>query len=81
MNSRLYKCTDALSWTVQVHYHIIPAPTREATSKISVLPVVPTASHGHVPTHEEMVQKEFEARQELQDDDAKSLQELIAAKL
>lgn len=62
-----------------VHYHIIPAPTFEATSKISVLPSARAAATA--PTPQEMFNKEFEARNILNEDEAKQLVQIISAKL
>ncbi len=49
-----------------MHYHIIPAPKLGALSKKAEVGWLTLA----LPTHSEMHQKEFEARQELDDDDA-----------
>ncbi|KAH8114593.1 HIT-like protein [Phellopilus nigrolimitatus] len=63
-----------------VHYHIIPAPTFDATSKISALPSS-EGNHSRPLSRNEMHRKEFEAREELDDEDAKALVQKIAAKL
>ncbi|KAL5482606.1 hypothetical protein ACEPAI_9200 [Sanghuangporus weigelae] len=63
-----------------VHYHIIPAPTFQATSKISVLPT--SQETGKAPlTHNEMHRKEFEARDQLEHEDAVELVQRIKSKL
>jgi len=57
-----------------VHYHIIPAPQLGSNS--------PEAVAGQAPrTHQEMHQKEFESRHELDDDDANVLVTRIRARL
>jgi len=61
-----------------VHYHIIPAPTFAATSKISVLP---SANPATTLTPEEMLRREFEARNILNEEDAKHLVQIITSKL
>ncbi|KAK0244029.1 HIT-like protein [Armillaria nabsnona] len=58
-----------------VHYHIIPAPTFSATSKTSDTIRDPPL------TRHQMHQMEFESREELDDDDATSLLQLLRAKL
>ena len=60
----------------KVHYHIIPAPTFEATSKISVLP---TGDQSRPLTHDEMIVREFHARDELESENAIRLQAVIAS--
>ncbi|KJA17489.1 hypothetical protein HYPSUDRAFT_46451 [Hypholoma sublateritium FD-334 SS-4] len=59
-----------------VHYHIIPAPILggPAQGPKSIADLV-------LPTHSEMHQKEFEAREELDDDDAVVLVKGIRARL
>ncbi|KLO05932.1 HIT-like protein [Schizopora paradoxa] len=61
-----------------VHYHVIPAPTFEATSKVSVLPASDPA---YTPTPEEMLRKEFQARRILNEEDARNLVQIISSKL
>ncbi|KAG7445778.1 HIT-like protein [Guyanagaster necrorhizus] len=58
-----------------VHYHIIPAPTFSTESK------PPNTIHEPPLTRRQMHQMEFESRQELDDDDAASLLQLLRAKL
>ncbi|SJL07694.1 related to Histidine triad protein [Armillaria ostoyae] len=58
-----------------VHYHIIPAPTFSTTSKTS------DTMHEPPLTRRQMHQMEFESREELDDDDAASLLQLLRAKL
>lgn len=65
---------------IKVHYHIIPAPTFDATSKISVLPS--SEERKKLPlSHKEMHWKEFEARSELDENDALEIVQRIKAKL
>lgn len=63
-----------------VHYHVIPAPNfgPTATSGIKSKNIV---SKRHPPTHKEMHRMEFEAREELDDDDARELVQKITARL
>lgn len=65
---------------IKVHYHIIPAPTFEATSKISVLPASDETRKTPL-THAEMFRKEFEARGELVEEEALELVQRIRSKL
>lgn len=68
-----------LSTSPKVHYHIIPAPTFTSSTKISVLPA---SEEAKTPlTKREMHRKEFEAREELDDDAATELVKKITAKL
>jgi len=62
-----------------VHYHIIPAPIFSSSTKISVLPASEEAKSPL--TKSEMHRKEFEAREELDDDAATELVKKITAKL
>ena len=64
----------------KVHYHIIPAPTFDATSKISVLPA--SQETMKVPlSYNEMHRREFEARDQLDHEDAVELVQRIKLKL
>lgn len=62
--------------SIQVHYHIIPAPQFNTPQ--------PKEAKDHVTlalTQKEMHQKEFESRDELDDDDATTLVNKIRARL
>lgn len=65
---------------IEVHYHIIPAPTFVATSKISAIPSSEDRRKSPL-TLKEMHWKEFEARSELDEEDALELIQRIKAKL
>ncbi|KAH9480545.1 Protein hit [Psilocybe cubensis] len=63
-----------------VHYHIIPAPRLNSSGR--GVEATDEAVGGKAPlTHREMHQKEFEAREELDEDDAKDLLKGIRARL
>ncbi|EIM85879.1 HIT-like protein [Stereum hirsutum FP-91666 SS1] len=59
-----------------VHFHIIPAPRLNATSSSTPTVVAQTSL-----PHKEMHRKEFEAREELDSDDAAELVKRISARL
>ncbi|KAF8158250.1 HIT-like protein [Crassisporium funariophilum] len=62
-----------------VHYHVIPAPILGSSRGVS--PIVDVVG-GETPlTHREMHQKEFESREELDEDDAEALLTKIRARL
>lgn len=59
-----------------MHYHVIPAPQLGSS-----LPTTQPVGEQTPPTHQEMHQKEFESRHELDSDDAASLARQIRARL
>ncbi|EJC97969.1 HIT-like protein [Fomitiporia mediterranea MF3/22] len=63
-----------------VHYHIVPAPTFDATSKISVLPTT-EETRKYPLSYRDMHRMEFEARGRLEEDDALELVQRIKSKL
>ncbi|KZT28889.1 HIT-like protein [Neolentinus lepideus HHB14362 ss-1] len=62
-----------------VHYHIIPAPTFDSSTKIS--PPMNEAGTKQVLSHKEMHRKEFESRTELEEEEGEELAKRIRAHL
>jgi hypothetical protein len=63
----------------KVHYHVIPAPKYGSSRGVES---TNEAVGGQAPlTHREMHRKEFESREELDEDDAKALLKKIRSRL
>jgi len=62
---------------IQVHYHIIPAPTLDAPTIEEPSPIKTMV----LPSQREMHRKEYEAREELDDDEAQVLAQNVRARL
>lgn len=70
-------CLPGDEYDLQVHYHVIPAPRFGENSLQSSEDVIPTGTF----TQKKVHRAEYEARHELDDDDAAQLVEKIKARL